>query len=248
MPIRRRAPVHFQGLLSDNQLMSVVERRKFHRDRVDVPANLYLDGTDGARRPCRIVSLGGGGCALEIDTAETITDDLLHELRFSLPNRPEPVVFDCRLVDTLAYPGGDKQRLHLSFWQPRPGFQDSVINYVQNHKHLDKSGYKVSMPVWLDPLRGSRAETAMGMTVEAGRTHAVVDCNRSTPTLGATVRATFLAPRIIHETSVNAEIEEMTRTMRGFRVRLAFEEPTEQVVEFVRRHYGAKSRPAALAR
>ena len=229
--------------------MSVEERRGFYRDRVDVPGTLYLNATDELRRPCRIVNLGGGGCEIELQMTQPVAVDSFHELRFSLPNRPGALVFDCELVAVEDLPSGQTQRLHARFVQPRPGYQDSVINYVHNRRHLDKAGYKVAMPVCMDPLRGSsRSESCMGMTVEAGRTYALAEFNRFTTPIGADVRATFLGPRIINETSLDAKVDDLTRTLRGFKVRLSFEEPTEQVMEFVRKHYAPKAKRVSPAR
>ncbi|HLG69388.1 MAG TPA: PilZ domain-containing protein [Chloroflexota bacterium] len=227
----------------------IQERRKFFRERVDLAATLYLNSSDDLRRACRIVDLGGGGGQLEISSQVGVAPEILHELHFDLPNRAG-IVFSCELVAMEDRMADDVQWLHMRFVRPLPGYQDSVISYVQNRKHLEKAACKVAMPVCMDPMKAAtgRGESCLGMTIEAGRTYAVAEFRKPTPPAGSDVMATFLGPRIIKETSVPATVEDVTRTLTGFRLRLAFGEPTDQVLDFARRYYAPKKRVSVLAR
>lgn len=229
--------------------MTVNERRRFFRERVDLDATLYVNSSDEMRRSCRLVDLGGGGGQIEISSAVAIDPDGLHEVHFSLPNRPAGISFSCELVALEERMADDRTLLHMRFVKPLPGYQDSVISYVQNRKHLEKNACKVAMPVCMDPTKTvARGESCLGMTIEAGRTYAVAEFRKPTPPVGSDVLATFLGPRIIKETSVGAKVEDVTRTLTGFRLRLAFDQPTDQVLDFARRYYAPKRRVSAFSR
>lgn len=207
-----------------------------------------MSSSDDVRRRCRILDIGGGGAQLELASSLGLDPEILHELHFDLPNR-SGVVFSCELMALEDRVADDRVSLHMRFVNPLPGFQDSVISYVNNRKHLDKNACKVTMPVCMDSLKvGARGDSCLGMTIEAGRTYAVAEFRKPTPPVGADVLATFLGPRIIKETSVGAKVEDVTRTLTGFRLRLAFAEPTDQVLDFARRYYAPKRRPSVLAR
>ncbi len=216
---------------------------------MDLAATLYLNSSDDLKRACRLVDLGGGGGQIELRESIGFDPDALHELRFDLPNRPSGVTFSCEIVAAEEPAADDWLRLHMRFVRPLPGYQDSVISYVNNRKHLEKNACKVNMPVCMDPLKSvARGDSCLGMTIEAGRTYAVAEFRKPTPPVGSDVLATFLGPRIIKETSVGATVDDVTRTLTGYRLKLTFAEPTDRVMDFARKYYAPKKRPSLLAR
>ncbi|HEX6511647.1 MAG TPA: PilZ domain-containing protein, partial [Chloroflexota bacterium] len=107
------------------------ERRRWVRIRVDIPATLYLQSSDDLRRQCKMFSLAGGGCALYVPSLEPLPIEATHQLRFELPSRPEALFFDCQMVDVQTDRDEKGQIVRLAFVNPRPGYQDAIISYIQ---------------------------------------------------------------------------------------------------------------------
>src|SRR5579862_9797063 len=222
------------------------ERRKYYRANVDIAATLYLQQSDDMRRTGRLISLGGGGCALYIATLEPLPLEATHEIRFELPSRADALYFDCLIVNVALDKDEKGQYLHLAFVEPRPGYQDAVISYLQNRKRFDRAAFRVAMPVSLEAQSGLRAFVPYkGTTIEAGRDYALCDMAKLQITHDSPVVATFLGPKFRDEIFLPATIIKVERNPAsvGYRVRVEFSAPSDQMLDFIRHHWAAKAKP-----
>ena len=222
------------------------ERRHYVRTRMDIPTTVYLQSSDDLRRQCRMFSLGGGGCAVYMPSMEQLPLDATHQIRFELPNRPEALFFDCQMVQVEADKDEKGQVIRLAFLNPRVGYQDAIISYLQNRKRYDSVAFKVAMPVSLEAQGGRRAFVPYkGTTIEAGREYAVCELPKFLLAVSSQVVATFMGPRFRDEIFLPAEITKVERnpTNNNYRVRMMFEAPSDQMVEFIRKQYVGKFKP-----
>lgn len=220
------------------------ERRAYFRIPVDIAGTLFLQASDDMRRACRIFNLSGGGCGIFTGTLEPLPLEATHEIRFELPNRSEPLYFQCQIVGVKEDREGKGQYVRLAFIDPRPGYQDAVISYIQNPKRWDRQAFKVAMPVSLEAQTGLRQFVPYkGITVEAGREYALCDLQRFQLAVTSEVVATFLGPRYRDEIFLPATVTKVDRNpMGGYKVRILFAVPSDQMLDFIRRHYGAKAK------
>ena len=222
------------------------ERRQYVRITLDIAGTFFLQQSDDMRRTCRVVSLGGGGCAIYIATLEQLPLEATHEIRFELPNRSEALFFDCVIVNLSLDKDEKGQYVHLAFVQPRRGYQDAVISYIQNRKRFDRAAFKVAMPVSLEAQSGLRAFVPYkGTTIEAGRDYALCELNRLQLAVTSAVVATFLGPKFRDEIFLPATVTKVERNpaTNGYKVRIEFNEPSDQMLDFIRRQWGAKAKP-----
>ncbi|MBV8087091.1 MAG: PilZ domain-containing protein [Chloroflexi bacterium] len=222
------------------------ERRRFPRTQVDIPATLFLHASDDMRRACRIQSLSGGGVGIYVATLEPLPVDASHEIRFELPNRSEALFFECAIVDAYEDKEGKGQIVHLTFTNPRAGYQDAVINYMQNRKRFDRAAFRVAMPVSMEAQTGLRQFVPYkGTTIEAGREYAVCDLQKFQLAVTSEVVATFLGPKFRDEIFLSATVTKVDRNPATgtVKVRIEFQPASDQMLDFIRRHYGAKAKP-----
>ena len=225
------------------------ERRAYFRIQVDIPATLFLQASDDMRRACRLFSLGGGGCGIYVATLEPLPLEASHELRFELPNRSEALYFECQIVALAEDKEGKGQLLHVAFVNPRPGYQDAVISYLQNRKRFERTAYKVAMPVSLEAQTGLRQFVPYkGTTIEAGREYALLELGRLQLAVTSEVVATFLGPKFRDEIFLAATITKVDRNPAtgGYKVRIMFNAASDQMLDFIRRQYGAKAKPIQI--
>jgi hypothetical protein len=224
----------------------VRERRKLVRIPVDIGATLFLQSSDDMRRTCRIFNLGGGGCGLYVASLEPFATEPTHQIRFELPNRSEALYLDCAIVDMSPDKEEKGQYLHLTFVNPRPGYQDAVISYVQNPKRWDQKAFRVAIPVSMEAQTGLRQFVPYkGTTIEAGRTYALCELSRFQLAVTSEVVVTFLGPKFRDEIFLPATVSKVDRNPAtgGSKVRVDFNTPSDEMLDFIRRHYGAKAKP-----
>lgn len=214
---------------------------------VDVPGKLFLRASDDLRRDCRIVNLSGGGCAVRLYSLEPIPDDVDHHIRFELPNRPMPLDFDCRLIGVDEAEEEIAQELRFEFVTPRTGNQDAIISYLQNRKRFEHTSFRVAMPVALEAQTGLRQFVPYrGETSEVGKDYAICELTKFGLTVSSEVVATFRGPKFRDEIFFPALVTKVDRGMRGgYRVRVLFEQSSDAMLEFIRRHYHGKAKPIA---
>jgi PilZ domain len=222
------------------------ERRQFPRTTLDIPGTLFLQQSDDMRRTCRVLSVGGGGCAIYLATLEELPLQATHEIRFELPSRNEALFFDCVIVNIAPDKDEKGQYVHLAFVNPRSGYQDAIVAYINNRKRFDRVSFRVAMPVSVEAQGGLRAFVPYkGTTVEAGRDYALCDMAKLLLPVSTPVIATFLGPKFRDEVFLPATIGKIERnpTNNNYRVRVDFNAPSDQMVEFIRHHWGAKAKP-----
>ncbi len=222
------------------------ERRRYFRAQVDIPATLYLQASDDMRRTCRVFSLGGGGVGIYIATLEELPLAATHEIRFELPSRPDALFFECQIVQVVPDKEEKGQVVRLAFIEPKPGYQDAVISYIQNKERYDRSAFKVAMPVSLEAQTGLRQFVPYkGTTVEAGRQYALCELSKFGLATTSEVVATFLGPKFRDEIFLQATVSKVDRNpmTNSYRVRIDFHQPSDEMLDFIRRHYGGKSKP-----
>ena len=191
-------------------------------------------------------SLGGGGCGVYIPSMEPLPLEATHQIRFELPNRNEALFFDCVMVKVEPDKDEKGQIVRLAFVEPRLGYQDAIISYIQNRKRFDSVAFKVAMPVALEAQGGLRAFVPYkGTTLEAGREYALCDMPKFLLPARSHVVATFLGPKFRDEIFLAAEVTKVERnpTNTNLRVRIMFEAPSDQMVDFIRRVYVGKFKP-----
>jgi hypothetical protein len=219
------------------------ERRAYFRIQLDVPATLYLQSSDDLRRQCRMFSLGGGGCGVYVPTLEPLPVEATHQIRFELPSRADALFFDCQMVYVETDRDEKGQVVRLAFVNPRPGYQDAVISYIQNRERFDRVAFKVAMPVAVEAQSGLRQFVPYkGTTIEAGRDYALCDMAKFQLAVSAEVVATFLGPKFRDEIFLAAEVSKVERNSANgnYRVRILFNAPSEQMVDFIRRQWVGK--------
>ncbi len=222
------------------------ERRQYVRIRLDIPATLYLQSSDDLRRQCHMFSLGGGGCAVYMPSLEPLPLEATHQIRFELPNRTEALYFDCVMVHVEPDKDEKGQIIRLAFVEPRLGYQDAIISYIQNRERYDRVAFRVAMPVTLEAQGGLRAFVPFkGTTIEAGRDYALCDMPKFLLAAHTHVVATFLGPKFRDEIFLPAEVQKVERnpTNNNYRVRILFEAPSDQMVDFIRRVWAGKFKP-----
>jgi acyl-CoA hydrolase len=222
------------------------ERRHFPRIQVDIPGILFLNASDDMRRACRVVSLGAGGAAVYVATLEPLPLEATHELRFELPNRSEALFFECAIVDRAEDKEGKGQHVHLHFTNPRAGYQDAVVNYMQNRKRFDRAAFRVTMPVSMEAQTGLRQFVPYkGTTLEAGREYALCDLQKFQLAVTSEVVVTFLGPKFRDEIFLPATVTKVDRNPATgtVKVRVEFNPASDQMLDFIRRYYGAKAKP-----
>lgn len=222
------------------------ERRTFPRITLDVPGTLFLQQSDDMRRTCRVLSLGGGGCGIYLATLEQLPLEATQQIRFELPSRNEALFFDCLIVNVALDKDEKGQYVHLAFVNPRSAYQDAIISYIQNRKRFDRVSFRVAMPVSLEAQGGLRAFVPYkGTTVEAGRDYALCELAKLLLPVATPVVATFLGPKFRDEIFLPATIGKIDRNPanNNYRVRIDFNEPSDQMLEFIRHHWGAKAKP-----
>lgn len=194
----------------------------------------------------RIFSLGGGGCGIYIPSLEELPIEATHQIRFELPSRPEALFFDCQMVDVESDKDDQGQIVRLAFVHPRPGYQDAVVSYIQNRERFDKVAFRVAMPISIEAQSGLRQFVPYkGTTVEAGRDYALSDHPKFLLGIGAHVVATFLGPKFRDEIFLPAEVAKLEHnpSTGSYRVRISFDAPSDQMVEFIRKQYAGKFKP-----
>src|SRR5579883_470665 len=219
------------------------ERRSWVRNQLDIPATLYLQSSDDLRRTVRMFNLGGGGCAVYLNSLEQVPIEATHQIRFELPSKSEALFFDCQVVHLETDKDEKGQILRLAFVSPRPGYQDAIIAYIQNRKRYDSVAFKVAMPVAIEAQSGLRQFVPYkGMTLEAGRTYALCEMEKFQLAPTSVVIATFLGPKFRDEIFLPAEVTKTERNPANnhYRVRIAFEQPSDAMVEFIRKQYAGK--------
>ncbi|HUZ78483.1 MAG TPA: PilZ domain-containing protein [Chloroflexota bacterium] len=219
------------------------EKRRFFRTNCDLPATLFLQSEDFMKRPVTIFNLSGSGCAVRFQSTELIAGDETHQLSFELPNRPQPMEFDCALVSAMD-DGQDGQELRLQFIKPRGGLQDAIVTYVQNRKRYESTAFKVAIPVAIEAQGGLRAGQAYkGTTLEVGKDYALCELGALGLTSSSEVIATFQAPHFRDELFFPSIITKVERNGRGgYFVRVLLNNPGDQMLEFVRHHYSDKAK------
>lgn len=222
------------------------ERRQYVRIQLDIPATLYLQSSDDLRRTVRMFSLGGGGCGVYIPSLEELPLEATHQIRFELPSRPEALFFDCQMVFVETDKDEKGQIVRLAFVHPRPGYQDAVVSYIQNRERFDKVAFKVVMPIAIEAQSGLRQFVPYkGTTVEAGRTYALSEHAKFLLSIGTPVVATFLGPKFRDEIFLPAEVAKLEHNPSNgsYRVRIAFNTASDDMVEFIRKQYAGKFKP-----
>lgn len=222
------------------------ERRAWVRIKLDIPALLYLQSSDDLRRTVRMFSLGGGGCGVYMSSLEEVPIEATHQIRFELPSKNEALFFDCQIVAMETDKDEKGQIIRLAFLNARPGYQDAIISYIQNRKRYDSVAFKVAMPVSLEAQGGLRAFVPYkGTTLEAGRTYALCELEKFLLAPTSQVVATFLGPKFRDEIFLPAEVARVQRNPQNnhYRVRIEFENGSDQMVEFIRKLYVGKFKP-----
>ena len=222
------------------------ERRSYVRIQLDIPATLYLQSSDDMRRTVRMFSLGGGGCGIHLPSLEDLPLEATHQIRFELPSRSEALFFDCQMVKVETDDKETRQTVRLAFVHPRPGFQDAVVSYIQNRERFDKVAFRVTMPISIEAQMGLRQFVPYkGTTVEAGRDYALSEMAKFQLGIGSHVVATFMGPKFRDEIFLPAEVAKLEHNPANgsYRVRIAFEAPSDRMVEFIRKQYAGKFKP-----
>lgn len=227
------------------------EQRRFFRVDTDLPAAFFIQSEDYLKRNGRVVNVSGSGCMVRIQSMESIPSDETHQVSFELPSRPQPLEFDCMLVSAQSQ-DGDNQDLRLHFIKPRAGDQDAIVTYVQNKKRFDAMAFRVNIPVSVEAQSGLRQFVPYkGQTLEVGKDYAVCEMTSLGLAASSEVIATFQAPHFRDEVFFSSMISKVEKNTRGgYVIRLMLANPADQMIEFVRKHYGdkAKNIPAAAAR
>ena len=216
------------------------------RIKLDIPATLYLQSSDDLRRTVRMFSLGGGGCGVYLPSLEELPLEATHQIRFELPSRSDALFFDCQMVKVETDEKEQGQVVRLAFIHPRAGYQDAVISYIQNRERFDRVAFKVAIPVAVEAQSGLRQFVPYkGMTAEAGRDYALCEMPKFLLGIGAHVVATFLGPKFRDEIFLPAEVAKLEHNPSNgsYKVRLSFDAPSDQMVEFIRRQYVGKFKP-----
>jgi hypothetical protein len=222
------------------------ERRAYVRIRLDIPATLYLQSSDDLRRTVRMFSLGGGGCGIYLASLEELTLEATHQIRFELPSRSDALFLDCQMVQVETDKDEQGQVVRLAFIQPRAGYQDAVVSYIQNRERFDRVAFKVTMPIAIEAQSGLRQFVPYkGTTLEAGRDYALCEMPKFLLGIGSHVVATFLGPKFRDEIFLPAEVAKLEYNPANgrYRVRIAFDAPSDQMVEFIRKQYVGKFKP-----
>jgi c-di-GMP-binding flagellar brake protein YcgR len=222
------------------------ERRAYVRIQLDIPATLYLQSSDDLRRTVRMFSLGGGGCAVYLPSLEELPLEATHQIRFELPSRTDALFFDCQMVHVETDKDEKGQYIRLAFVQPRAGYQDAVVSYIQNRERFDRVAFKVAMPISVEAQQGLRQFVPYkGTTIEAGRDYVLADMAKFQLGIGSAVVATFLGPKFRDEIFLPAEVAklEYNPANGSYKVRISFNAPSDQMVEFIRKQYAGKFKP-----
>jgi hypothetical protein len=193
-----------------------------------------------------MVSLGGGGCAVYMPSMEPLPLEATHQIRFELPSRADALFFDCQMVNVRPDREEKGQTIHLAFLNVRPGYQDAIISYIQNRKRYDSAAFKVAMPVALEAQSGLRQFVPYkGTTIEAGREYALCDMQKFQLAVTSEVVATFLGPKFRDEIFLAATVGKVERNpvTGGYKVRVDFNTPSDQMLDFIRRQYAGKAKP-----
>src|SRR5438067_7615894 len=207
------------------------ERRQSVRTTLDIPGTFFLQQSDDMRRTCRVLSVGGGGCAIYLATLEALPLEATHEIRFELPSRTEALYFDCVIVNVSPDKDEKGQFVHLAFVNARRGHQDAIISYIQNRKRFDRVTFRVAMPVSLEAQGGLRAFVPYkGTTLEAGRDYALCELPKILLPVETPVIATFLGPKFRDEVFLPGTIGKLERNTsnNNYRVRVDFNAPSDQ--------------------
>jgi hypothetical protein len=219
------------------------ERRTYVRIQLDIPATLYLQSSDDLRRTVRMFSLSGGGCGVYVPSLENLPLEATHQIRFELPSRSDALFFDCQMVYVETDKEEKGQVVRLAFVHPRAGYQDAVVSYIQNRDRFDRVAFKVAMPIAIEAQAGLRQFVPYkGTTVEAGRDYALSEMPKFQLGIGSRIVATFLGPKFRDEIFLPAEVAklEYNPANGSYKVRIAFDAPSDQMVEFIRKQYVGK--------
>jgi hypothetical protein len=103
--------------------------------------------------------------------------------------------------------------------------------------------FKVTMPISIEAQSGLRQFVPYkGTTIEAGRAYALSEMPKFQLGIGARIVATFLGPKFRDEIFLPAEVAklEYNPTNGSYKVRIAFDAPSDQMVEFIRKQYVGK--------
>ncbi len=221
------------------------QRRQCFRSSVQFKASLGQPNGHGLRPLCTIDDLSTGGCSIHMDSVQPIAADLQYEVRFELPNRPFPLIFDAKLVHARTTSDGAGQKAGFRFLNPPIGLQDAIAFYLNNRQHLDNRPLAVSVPVWLEAQEGLRRFIRYrGMTCEVGEKYAICQMPQLGLATTSEVLATFIAPHFRDEIAQEAIITRVERgAAEGYRVRIEFagRQLDDRMQLFVRQHYGRKS-------